>query len=68
MPKKSLPRVLAVSAGRAQWTLILQWGDGTVTMVDVSDYIGKFFLYRPLREATIPFNRVRVGVFGASIA
>jgi len=67
MPKKTLPRISAVSACKAPLTLIVQWVDNSVSVVDISAHIGAFRIYAPLRESTELFTQVRVGEFGTDV-
>ena len=67
MPRKVLPRILAVSADRQPLTLRLRWDSGNETLVDISGPIDKFRLYEPLRQAPGLFAQVRVGEHGTDI-
>src|SRR5215813_5210339 len=67
MPKKTLPRIVAVSAGKKPHTLRLRWAHGGEHTVDVSALLEKFRVYAPLRQNTALFRRVRVGEHGTDI-
>ena len=42
MPKKILPRIVAVAAGKKPLTLRIRWGKGDESRVDVSGLIEHF--------------------------
>ncbi|MGA2793557.1 MAG: helix-turn-helix transcriptional regulator [Roseiarcus sp.] len=67
MPKKSLPRIVAVTAGKEPLTLRIQWDRAEESRVDVSGLIGKFRVYEPLRRSPELFGGVRVGEHGADV-
>jgi DNA-binding transcriptional regulator YiaG len=67
MPKKILPRIVAVTADRKPLTLRVHWDKGDETRVDVSGPIGTFRIYAPLRNAPDLFRTVRVGDQGTDI-
>ena len=67
MPRKRLPRIAAVAADRAPFTLRIRWQDGGEDQVDVSGIIKSFRLYSPLRRASARFRKVRVGEEGTDI-
>jgi AraC-like DNA-binding protein len=67
MPKKILPRIAAVSAGKKPQTLRLRWTHGGENIVDVSAMLEKFRVYAPLRQNAALFRRVRIGEHGTDI-
>lgn len=67
MPKKILPRIVAVLAGKRPYTLRIRWDHGDENSVDVSAMLEKFRVYAPLRQDTALFRRVRVGEHGTDI-
>ena len=67
MPKKTLPRIVAVTADERPFTLRIRWDRGDESRVDVSGLIDAFRLYGPLRRSPEMFARVRVGEHGADI-
>ena len=67
MPKKTLPRIVAVTAGKKPMTLRIGWGTGDESQVDVSGVIETFRLYEPLRRSPELFAQVRVGEYGTDV-
>ena len=67
MPKKTLPRIMAVSAGERPKTLHIRWDGGGESLVDVSGLIETFRAYVPLRQSAELFRQVRVGEYGTDI-
>lgn len=67
MPKKSLPRIVDVSAAKKPFTLFIRWHRGEPSRVDVSGIINSFRIYEPLRRSPGLFRRVRVGEYGTDI-
>ena len=67
MPKKSLPRIVAVAAGKKPFTLLIHWDRGERSRVDVSGIVKTFRVYEPLRRSPALFRRVRVGEYGTDI-
>jgi DNA-binding XRE family transcriptional regulator len=72
VPKKTLPRVLSVKAGKKPLTLHIRWDttgrDGsTESLVDVSGPVETFRVYEPLRHSTALFGQVKVGEHGTDI-
>lgn len=67
MPKKSLPRIVAVSAAKNPFTLLVRWDRGEPSRVDVSGIIKSFRIYEPLQRSPDLFRRVRVGEYGTDI-
>jgi len=67
MPRKSLPRLVAVSPGERPFTLCLRWNNGAEGVVDVSGLIETFRLYAPLRHTPELFRQVRLGEHGTDV-
>ncbi|HVH74657.1 MAG TPA: helix-turn-helix transcriptional regulator [Stellaceae bacterium] len=67
MPRKTLPRIITVTAARKPSTLRIEWDRGGESLVDVSASIEKFRIYEPLRHSPELFSRVKVGEYGADI-
>ncbi len=67
MPRKTLPRIAAVSAGEKPLTLRIRWVDGEEAEVDVSGLVETFRLYEPLRRSHQLFRQVRLGEYGTDV-
>jgi DNA-binding transcriptional regulator YiaG len=67
MPKKILPRLVAVTADKKPLTLRIRWDKGDESRVDVSGLIEAFRVYEPLRRSPGMFGRVRVGEHGTDV-
>jgi DNA-binding transcriptional regulator YiaG len=67
MPKKTLPRIVAVTSGNKPMTLRIRWDKGDENLVDVSGMIESFRVYEPLRRSPDLFRQVRVGEHGTDI-
>jgi DNA-binding XRE family transcriptional regulator len=67
VPKKTLPRIVAVTADEKPMTLRIRWDKGEETCVDVSGLVETFRVYAPLRHAPDLFRRARVGEHGTDI-
>jgi DNA-binding transcriptional regulator YiaG len=67
MPKKILPRLVAVTADKKPLTLRIRWDKGDESRVDVSGLIEAFRVYEPLRRSPEMFGRVRVGEHGTDV-
>ncbi len=67
MPKKNLPRIVAVEADRKPLTLRIRWDKGDESRVDVSGLIETFRVYEPLRRSPKLFRQARVGEYGAEV-
>lgn len=67
MPKKILPRIVAVTADENPLTLRIRWDKGDESRVDVSGLVETFRLFEPLRRSPELFRHVRVGEHGADI-
>ncbi len=67
MPKKSLLRIVAVTADKQPLTLRIQWDRTDESRVDVSGLVGTFHVYEPLRRSPEMFGGVRVGEHGTDV-
>jgi DNA-binding XRE family transcriptional regulator len=67
MPKRVLPRIVAVTLGEAPLSLHVRWGRGGENSVDVSDMVASFRVYAPLRSSPELFRQVQVGEYGTDI-
>src|SRR5271167_4514061 len=67
MPKKILPRIVAVEADKKPLTLRIRWDKGDESRVDVSGLIETFRVYEPLRRSPKLFQKVRVGEHGTDV-
>ena len=67
MPKKTLPRIVAVTADEKPLTLRIRWDNGDESRVDVSGLIETFRVYELLRRSPDLFAQVRLGEYGADI-
>jgi DNA-binding transcriptional regulator YiaG len=67
MPRKYLPRIASVAAGKTPLTLLIQWENGSESCVDVSGLIATFRVYEPLRCSMELFRTVRVGDLGTDV-
>ena len=67
MPRKTLPRIVAVAAGNKPMTLRIRWDKGDESLVDVSGMIETFRVYEPLRHSPKLFRQARVGEHGTDI-
>lgn len=68
MPRKTLPRITAVTADKTgPLTLRVSWDKGGENRVDVSSLVGTFRAYEPLRHSPELFDRVRVGEHGTDV-
>jgi hypothetical protein len=67
MPKKTLPRIEAVSADRKPLTLRIRWKNGDESRVDVSGLVNTFRVYEPLRHSPELFEQVQLGEFGTDV-
>ena len=67
MPKRVLPRIVAVTLGEAPLTLHVRWDRGGENSVDVSDMVASFRVYAPLRSSPELFRQVQVGEYGTDI-
>lgn len=67
MPKKVLPRIVAVAPGEEPMRLRIRWDTGAESLVDLSGMIENYRLYAPLRRSPELFRRVRVGEYGTDV-
>lgn len=67
MPRKILPRIVAVASGDQPMTLRIRWDKGEEDLVDVSGMIQNFRVYAPLRQSPKLFRQVRVGEHGTDV-
>jgi len=67
MPRKTLPRVLAVTPGEQPMTLQVKWDNGTKSVIDLSGMIQSFRVYAPLRQSPGLFEQVRIGEHGTDV-
>jgi hypothetical protein len=67
MPRKVLPRIVAVTADALPMTLRVRWDRGEESVVDVSGMIESFRVYAPLRQSPDMFQHVQVGEHGTDI-
>ncbi len=67
MPRKVLPRIVAVAPGEKPMTLRVRWDNGTENLVDVSGMIQSFRVYAPLRRSPELFRQVRLGEHGTDV-
>jgi hypothetical protein len=67
MPRKSLPRIVAVMPGEGPMTLSVRWDKGEESLIDVSGMIQSFRLYLPLRQSPELFRQMRVGEHGTDV-
>jgi hypothetical protein len=67
MPKKTMPRIVAVKADRKPMTLRIRWDRGDENCVDVSGIIETFRVFEPLRHSPELFRQVRVGEYGTDV-
>ncbi len=67
MPRKTLPRIAAVSADRKPLTLRIRWDNGEENRADLSGMIETFRIFEPLRRSPELFSKVGVGEFGTDI-
>ena len=57
MPRKILPRIVAVAPGERPMTLHVRWDKGEESLIDVSGIIQSFRIYAPLRQSWNCFGR-----------
>jgi Protein of unknown function (DUF2442) len=62
-----LPRVKAVGAARASWTINVVWSDGTKNRVDLTGLIHRSRHFYIVRDHPSDFRKVRIAPFGAGI-
>ncbi|CAJ0864281.1 hypothetical protein AMST5_01658 [freshwater sediment metagenome] len=67
MPRKILPRIVAVAPGDRDMTLRVSWDRGDESLIDLSGMVKSFRVYKPLRGSPDLFRRVRVGDHGTDV-
>ena len=67
MPRKILPRIVAVAPGEQPMTLCVRWANGEESLIDVSGMIQSFRVYAPLRQSPELFRQVRAGEYGTDV-
>jgi hypothetical protein len=67
VPRKTLPRIAAVSPGERPFTLVVNWSHGVESLVDVSGLVETFRVYAPLRADPALFAKVKVGELGTDV-
>jgi len=67
VPKKTLPRIAAVSADKKPMSLRIRWDNGDESHVDVSGLIETFRVFEPLRNSPELFRQVRLGEHGTDV-
>jgi len=67
MPRKILPRIVAVAPGDEPMTLHVRWDKGEESLIDISGMIQSFRVYAPLRQSPELFRQVRVGECGTDV-
>jgi DNA-binding transcriptional regulator YiaG len=67
MPRKILPRIVAVALGEQPMTLCVRWANGAESLIDVSGMIQSFRVYSPLRQWPEVFRQVRAGEYGTDV-
>lgn len=67
MPRKTLPRIVAIAPGKKPMTLRVRWDRGDESLVNLSGIIATFRVYEPLRRSPELFRQARVGEHGADI-
>jgi hypothetical protein len=67
MPKKTLPRIVAVAADIGPLALRLRWDNARESVVDVSGLVATFRVYEPLRHSPDLFAQLRLGEHGADV-
>ena len=67
MPKRRLPRLAAVSAGREPLTLDVVWWNGGEDRVDLSGVVERFRVYAPLADSPELFRQAHLGEHGTDV-
>lgn len=67
MPRKVLPRIVAVAPGEQPMTLCVHWDNGEESLIDVAGMIQSLRAYAPLRQSAELFRQVRVGEHGTDV-
>jgi DNA-binding XRE family transcriptional regulator len=68
MPRKILPRIVAVAPGEQPMTLCVRCANGEESLIDASGMIKSFRVYAPLRQWPELFRQVRAGENGTDVA
>jgi DNA-binding transcriptional regulator YiaG len=68
MPKKTIPRIEAIEPSVGLFTVHIRWAHGEESTIDLSDMIGTFNVFRPLRSDPTLFAAVKLGEYGTHIA
>jgi len=63
----TLPRVKAVNAARAPWTVNVTWADGTKDRVDLTGLIHRSRHFRVFLDNPAAFRKVHLSAFGGGI-
>ncbi len=67
MPRKILPRIVAVTPGELPMTLRVRWDSGKENLIDLSGIIRSFRVYAPLRQSPELLQQVRIGEYGTDV-
>jgi DNA-binding transcriptional regulator YiaG len=67
MPKKTLPRIVAVTADAKPLTLRIRWDNNEENSVDILGLIETFRVYEPLRRSPKLFRQVHLGEHGTDV-
>src|SRR5438445_191160 len=67
MPRKTLPRIVAVATGEQPMTLRVCWDKGEESLIDVSGMIQSSRVYALLRQSPELFRQVRAGEHGTDV-
>jgi hypothetical protein len=63
----TLPRIRAVSAAHAPWTLNIVWADGTKSRVDLTGLINRSRHFRVFLDDPGAFRKIKVAAFGGGV-
>ena len=68
---RALPKLRGVKPADGRYSVKVEWAEGArvgrIDVVDLAPMIVTFKVFQPLRDGTVPFERVRLGEWGASI-
>jgi hypothetical protein len=67
MPRKTLPRITAVTPGKKPLSLRITWDNATESEIDVSGLVETYRVYAPLRRSPDLFSKVRLGEHGTDV-
>ena len=67
MPKRVVPRIVAVRPGEVPLTLHVGWDRGGENSVDVSGMVASYRVYTSLRNSPGLFHQVQVGEYGTDV-